>query len=124
MPRSYETFVDILKHGRDKLTLENVFGALNSKELQQKLEGKAAGDVLAVRRRAERRDFRPMGKSRSKSRNGRKPIKCLHCHEEGHISRKIALGERENPKKDLILKFHPPYVTMTMIVQMYWLHLA
>ena len=26
----YETFVDILKHGREKLSLEDVFGALNS----------------------------------------------------------------------------------------------
>lgn len=34
LPRTYETFVDILKHGREKLSLEDVFGASNSKELQ------------------------------------------------------------------------------------------
>ena len=38
LPKSYETFVDILKHGRDKLTLDDVIGALNSKDLQHKVE--------------------------------------------------------------------------------------
>ena len=38
LPRSYETFIDILKHGRDTLTLGDVIGVLNSKELQQKVE--------------------------------------------------------------------------------------
>ena len=33
LTKSYETFVDILKHGRDILTLEDVIGAVNSKEL-------------------------------------------------------------------------------------------
>ena len=50
LPKSYETFVDILKHNRDTLTLEDVIGALNSKKFQQKVEGKkTAGDVLAMR---------------------------------------------------------------------------
>ena len=31
LPRTYETFVDILKHGRDALSLDDVIGALNSK---------------------------------------------------------------------------------------------
>ena len=34
LPKSYENFVDILQHGRDKLTLEDVIGALNSKALR------------------------------------------------------------------------------------------
>lgn len=35
LPKSYETFVYILKHGRETISLEDV-GALNSKELQRK----------------------------------------------------------------------------------------
>ena len=47
LPKSYETFVDILKHGRDKLSLDDVVGALNSKELQQKVEDKnSVSDAL------------------------------------------------------------------------------
>ena len=85
LPKSYETFVDILKHGRDKLSLEDVVGALNSKELQQKVEGKnSMGDALAVRSRPEK-DQRSKGRSRSKS--SKKPIKCFFRHEEGHIKR-------------------------------------
>ena len=38
LPRSYETFVDILKHGRENLSIDDIIGALNSKELQQKVE--------------------------------------------------------------------------------------
>ena len=46
LPRTYETFVDILKHGREKLSLEVVFRALNSKKYQRKLEGTgSAGDI-------------------------------------------------------------------------------
>ena len=75
--------MDILKHGRDTLTLDDVIEVLNSKELQQKVEGKnTVGDVLAVRSRPDRRDPIGRGRSRSRSKNGRKIIKCYHYHEE------------------------------------------
>ena len=46
LPKSYKHFVDILKHGRDTISLEDVIGALNSKELQQKVEmNKSAGEM-------------------------------------------------------------------------------
>ena len=49
LSKSYETFVDILKHGRDKLSLDDVVGALNSKELQLKVGDKnSVSDALSV----------------------------------------------------------------------------
>ena len=85
LPKSYETFVDILKHGRDKLSLDDVTRALSSKELQHKVEGKnSIHDALTVGTRLEIRDPKFKGRSRSKSRNGRKMIRCYHCHDEGH----------------------------------------
>ena len=100
LPRTYETFVDILKHGREKLSLEDVFGALNSTELQQKLEGiGSAGDVLTARSRTENREFKSKGKSRSKSRNNRKLIKCFHCHEKGHFKRNYPNRKKESQER-------------------------
>jgi len=70
--------VDILKHGRDTLTLDDVIGILNSKELQQKVEGEnTTRDVLAVRFRMDKRDPKSRGRSWSKSRNGRKVIQVF-----------------------------------------------
>jgi len=62
LPKSYETFVDILKHGRDKLTLDDVIGALNSKDLQHMIEfQKSAIEALAVNSRTEKGDPRLNG---------------------------------------------------------------
>ena len=75
LPKTYETFVDILKHGREKLSLEDVFGALNSKELQQKVEGNnTTTDALLVGSKPDRNDSKQRGRSRSKSKNGRRKI--------------------------------------------------
>ena len=88
LPRSYETFVDILKHGRDTLTLEDVIGALNSKDLRSKVERKSSlGDVLTVRYRSFKREPTGRGKFRSRSRTRKNPIRCYHRHEECHIKR-------------------------------------
>ncbi|XP_052174285.1 retrovirus-related Pol polyprotein from transposon TNT 1-94 isoform X1 [Diospyros lotus] len=88
LPKSYEHFVDILKHGRDTISLKDVIGAINSKDLQQKVESKkTVGDALSTRYRSEKKDPKAKGKSRSKSKNGKKTFRCFHCHEEGHIKK-------------------------------------
>jgi len=88
LPRFYETFVDILKNGRDTLSLNDVIGALNSKELQNKVEGKhSPEDALTAKLRTDKRDPRGRGRSRSTLRTGKKIIKCYYCHEECHIKK-------------------------------------
>ena len=97
--RSYETFVDILKHGRENPSLDDVIGALNSKEPQQKVEVKnSIGDALTARSRLEKRDQRTRGRSRSKSKNGRRPIRSFLYH-EGHIKRNCPKKKREFQNK-------------------------
>ena len=72
LSKSYETFVDILKHGRDKLSLDDIVGALNSKELQLKVEDKnSVSDALSIGFRSDSNNPKQKGRSRSKSRNGR-----------------------------------------------------
>ena len=76
LPKSYENFVDILQHGRDKLSLEDVIGALNSKELRIKMDSKSTpSDTLTARTRSTKIDLKNRGKSRSKSRNRKGLIK-------------------------------------------------
>ena len=71
-----------------------VKAALNSKELQMKSEGKeeSDGEGLTVRERPQKKDNKnSRGKSRSKSKVGRK---CFFCHKEGHYKKKCY--ERKN----------------------------
>ncbi|TXG56730.1 hypothetical protein EZV62_018043 [Acer yangbiense] len=72
LPKSYENFIDILKHDRKTLSLEDVIGALNSKYFQRKCEMKEQGESLTVKGRTNKRDQKSIGKSRSKPRGGYK----------------------------------------------------
>ena len=81
-----------------------MIGTLNSKDLQHKVESqKSAIEALAMNSRTRRRDPRLNARSWSKSRSGKKVIKCFHCHEEGHMkkncpNRKKESQEKSNPK--------------------------
>ena len=102
LSRSYEHFVDILQYGRDKLYLEDVIGALNSKDLRYNQEEKSSnGDVLTVRSRSSKKDHKGRSKSRSKSRNGRNPVKCYHCQEEGHFKRNCPKRKKDFKEKNV-----------------------
>ena len=110
--------MDILKHGRDKLTLDDEIGALNSKDLQHKVESqKSAIEALAVNFRTEKGDPRFKGRSRSKSRSGKKVIKCFHCHEEGHM-KKDCPNRRKNSKIEPAPNVQTPCVVLVMRVRM------
>ncbi|KAL5540237.1 hypothetical protein UlMin_044477 [Ulmus minor] len=73
LPRSYETLVDILQHGRDTISLEDVVSALKAKEQKWKSDvGEQTGYGLFVRGRPSKKEKKE--KARSKSRGGRKTI--------------------------------------------------
>ncbi|KAL5552330.1 hypothetical protein UlMin_002506 [Ulmus minor] len=56
LPRSYETLVDILQHGRDTISLEDVVSALKAKEQKWKSDmGEQTGYGLFVRGRPSKK---------------------------------------------------------------------
>ncbi|TXG66911.1 hypothetical protein EZV62_008186 [Acer yangbiense] len=68
---SYNDLKATIKYGRDSLTLEDVLGALRSREMEMRSEKKAStGEGLNVRGRTEKKNSsrKGRGKSRSKSR--------------------------------------------------------
>ena len=83
LPESFKDIKVAIKYGRDSLTLEDILGALRSKELENKIERRNNSEGLQVRGRTQRRDQnKNRGKTRSKSK-GKKA--CWHCHKEGHF---------------------------------------
>ena len=50
--------------------------------------------------RPEKEDSRQKNRSRSKSRNGKKVIKCFHCHEEGHIKKHCPKRKKDHADKE------------------------
>src|SRR6516165_2995933 len=75
LPKSYENFVDILKHGRESLSLDYVISALNSKDLQMEKEnGKATGSALNVQGKGQNK-----GKGKSKSNKKSQKKKEIVC---------------------------------------------
>ena len=85
LPKSYETLVDILQHGRETISVEEVVGSLRAKEEKWKSEGgEQTGYGLTVRGRQSNKENKD--KSRSKSW-GKKTYKCFVCHEEGHFKK-------------------------------------
>ena len=63
-------------------------GALKSKQQKRKSKmGEHTGDGLIVRGRSSKKEPKSKQKARSKSRGGRKTVRCFVCHEEGHIKK-------------------------------------
>ena len=85
LPDMFRDLKSAIKYGRDSLSLEDVLGALRSKDLEIKTEKKGNSEGLQVRGRQPKRDQnKARGKSRSKSKGKRN---CWHCHKEGHLRR-------------------------------------
>ncbi|KAK9066710.1 hypothetical protein SSX86_014033 [Deinandra increscens subsp. villosa] len=88
LPSSYMHFVDTMMYGRETISMEEVISALNSKELQRRIEGKdeVNSDGLLVRGRGEYRGNKKKPGYRSKSKS-QKPFKCFICGSEKHLKR-------------------------------------
>ena len=85
LPESYKELKAATKYGRNSLTLDDVLGALRSRELEIKIEKKATSEGLQVKGMTPRRDQQKgRGKSRSKSRGKRV---CWHCQKEWYLRR-------------------------------------
>ena len=111
LPKSYEHMVDILQHGREEITLEEVVGALKSKEHKRKIEkdGTSGDGLVMASGRSDKKDTKGKKKGRSKSRDWKKTFKCYTCHEEGHMkkdcpNRKGGKTEKETERQRLFKK--------------------
>lgn len=91
LPESYKDLKAAIKYGRESLSLEDVLGALRSRDLEIKFEKKGTTEGLNVRGRSQKRNHSlNRGKSRSKSRGQPQNTRgkaCWFCKNEGHIRR-------------------------------------
>nr|GEY31056.1 retrovirus-related Pol polyprotein from transposon TNT 1-94 [Tanacetum cinerariifolium] len=90
LPSSYKNFMETLLYGRESLTIEDVLGTLNSRELKKRIEctKKETDDGLYVRGRSNHSGKAYSGESsRFKSMGGTGKLKCFICHSEGHLKR-------------------------------------
>uniref|UniRef100_A0A803PH14 Reverse transcriptase zinc-binding domain-containing protein n=1 Tax=Cannabis sativa TaxID=3483 RepID=A0A803PH14_CANSA len=94
LPKSYDHFVDTILYGKDTLTMAEVKMALNSKEIQKKLEekGETSGEGLLARGRFDKKDSYNFKNSHGHKNNnhhrGKSKFKrgkfCNYCKREGH----------------------------------------
>ena len=72
LPDSYKDLKSAIKYGRESLSLDDVLGALRSRDLEMKMERKGTTEGLQVKGRPQKRDqSKPRQKSRSKSKGKR-----------------------------------------------------
>ena len=92
LPIAYQEVKAAIKYGRDVIALEDVLGALKSKDFELQLEKETKKDeaYLIARGRSPRknnsRNTHHHSHSRSKSR-GKDSRKCYFCGKPGHIQR-------------------------------------
>src|SRR4051812_4922521 len=80
LPASYETFVDTLLYEKDTISLDDVSGALKSKELKKSFPDGRDVSVShgLMARESSQKDNRSDGRSKSKG----KTVSCFECHKK------------------------------------------
>ncbi|TXG70421.1 hypothetical protein EZV62_005356 [Acer yangbiense] len=80
---SYKDLKAAIKYGRDSLSLEDVLGALRSREMEMRSEKRASiGEGLNVRGRSEKNGNNYKGRGKSGSKSRARVWKCFECHKE------------------------------------------
>ena len=82
---SFKDLKSVIKYGRESLSLDDLLGALRSRDLEIKIKKKTNSESLQVRGRQLRRD---QSKNRWNSRlKSKGKQSCWHCHKEGPLRR-------------------------------------
>ena len=104
---SFKEVKATIKYGKDNLSLDDVLGALRSRDLEIKFEKKDSNnrENLMACGRPDKRDGRNCrGKSRSKSRF-KGNLKCFLCHKEGHFKRDCPERRKHKKKSKMQVRF-------------------
>jgi len=102
IPDIYKEVKNVIKYGRDTLTLEIVIDSLRSKEMELKHE-KRHGEVHMMIGRSQSKNQegggKNKGRSRSKSKNRGKGKKCYGCGKIGHFFKNCYTKKNKNKEK-------------------------
>jgi len=104
LPEGWETLVVSLSNSAPDgvVSMEMVTSCLLNEELRRKDSGASTSDALLMesRGRPVKKDGKPRGNSRSKSRfSSRKEIECYYCKLKGHIKKDCYKWKREQKGK-------------------------
>ncbi|KAL5557839.1 hypothetical protein UlMin_034050 [Ulmus minor] len=92
LPRSYETLVDILQHGRDTISLEDVVSALKAKEQKWKSDvGEQTGYGLFVRGRPSKKE--------KKEKARKKDVKIQEGGDDGYETADVLVASTSHSDK-------------------------
>ena len=96
LPDEFEYLETALIHGKDKVSLDEVYATLYSYELRKKDEKESRNistEAIVARGHSQSRKPEKRGKSHSKTRLEKD--ECAFCHEKGHWKKDCPQAEEE-----------------------------